>query len=74
MILGLIGLGIIAGTTAGSTAFLAGYSVLMSLWLYTLAGWLAVLAGALFAHTAEPCFATGKSAGRSLPGNLPPFG
>ena len=53
MILGIIGLGIIAGFTAGSTALFAGYSILMSLWFYSLAGCLTVLSGVLLAHTVQ---------------------
>ena len=53
MVLGVIMLGIVAGLTSGAAALIAGYSILMALWFYTLAGCLAVTGGLLFVNTIQ---------------------
>ncbi len=51
MILGFIMLGVLAGLFAGTTALIAGYSIFMALWFYTLFGCLVVAGGFLSACT-----------------------
>ncbi len=51
MILGVIALGVLAGLIAGITALIAGYSILMALWVYTLFGCLVVMGGLLLTFT-----------------------
>lgn len=53
MILGIIGVGILTGLFAGTTALIAGHSILMALGLYTLFGTLTVLGGVLLTYTIQ---------------------
>ena len=53
MILGVIALGILVGLIAGIAALIAGYSILMALWLYTLFGCLVVASGLLLICTIQ---------------------
>ncbi len=51
MILGFIAIGVLTGLFAGTAALIAGYSILMALWIYTLSGCLVVASGLLIACT-----------------------
>ena len=51
MILGFIAIGVLTGLFAGIAALVAGYSILMALWFYTLFGCLVVASCLLVAGT-----------------------
>ena len=53
MILGIIAIGMLVGFVAAFVAFFVGYSILMSLWFYTLFGCLTALAIGFFAFAVD---------------------